>query len=77
MLRDPPPGDWLMFRRTYDGWGYSPLDEITTKNVGSLELAWVWAMTDGSNQPTPLVHDGIMYLTNPGNIIQALDAAHG
>ena len=77
MLRDPPPGDWLMFRRTYDGWGYSPLDEITTKNVGSLELAWVWAMTDGSNQPTPLVHDGIMYLTNPGNIIQALDAATG
>ena len=77
MLRNPPPGDWLMFRRTYDGWGYSPLDEITTQNVGDLELAWVWAMADGSNQPTPLVHDGIMYLTNPGNIIQALDARTG
>ena len=77
MLRNPPPGDWLMFRRTYDGWGYSPLDEITTDNIGDLELAWVWAMADGSNQPTPLVHDGIMYLTNPGNIIQALDAASG
>ena len=77
LLRDPPPGDWLNFRRTYDGWGYSPLDDITAANVGDLELAWVWAMANGTNQPTPLVHDGIMYLTNPGNIIQALDAATG
>ena len=77
LLRDPPPGDWLNFRRTYDGWGYSPLDEITADNVGGLELAWVWAMADGTNQPTPLVRDGIMFLTNPGNIIQALDAATG
>ncbi len=77
MLLDPPPGDWLMFRRTYDGQGHSPLDQITTDNVGDLQLAWVWSMSDGSNQPTPLVHDGIMYLTNPGNIIQALDAGIG
>lgn len=77
MLRDPPSDDWLMFRRTYDGWGYSPLAEITTANVADLELAWVWSMADGTNQPTPLVHDGIMYLTNPGNIIQALDASTG
>ena len=77
MLRNPPPEDWLMFRRTYDGWGYSPLDNINSDNVTDLELAWVWAMADGTNQPTPLVHDGIMYLTNPGNIIQALDAATG
>ncbi|MCE2543428.1 MAG: PQQ-binding-like beta-propeller repeat protein [Acidobacteria bacterium] len=77
LLRDPPAGDWLNFRRTYDGWGYSPLDEITAANVGGLELAWVWAMADGTNQPTPLVHDGVMYLTNPGNIIQAIDAATG
>ena len=77
LLRDPPAGDWLNFRRTYDGWGYSPLDEISAANVGDLELAWVWAMANGTNQPTPLVHDGVMYLTNPGNIIQALDAATG
>ena len=77
MLLDPPPSDWLMFRRTYDGQGHSPLDQITTENVGELQLAWVWSMADGSNQPTPLVHDGIMYLTNPGNIIQALDARTG
>ena len=77
MLRDPDPSDWLMYRRTYDAWGYSPLDQIRRENVADLELAWVWAMADGTNQPTPLVLDGIMFLTNPGNIIQALDAATG
>jgi len=77
MLRDPDPDDWLMYRRTYDGWGYSPLDQITRDNVHQLTLAWVWSMPAGTNQPTPLVHDGVMYLPNPGNVIQALDAASG
>ena len=77
MLRDPDPADWLMFRRTYDGWGYSPLDQITRENVHDLRLAWVWAMGDGTNEPTPLVHDGVMYLPNPGNIVQALNAETG
>ena len=66
-----------MYRRTYDAWGYSPLDQIRRGNVADLELAWVWAMADGTSQPTPLVLDGIMFLANPGNIIQALDAATG
>ena len=77
MLRDPDPDDWLMYRRTYDGWGYSPLDQITRDNVHQLALAWVWSMPAGTNQPTPLVHDGVMYLANPGNVIQALDARTG
>ena len=77
MLRDPDPDDWLIHRRTYDGWGHSPLDQITRENVGALQLAWVWAMGDGRNQPTPLVHDGVLYLANPGNVVQALDAAAG
>ena len=77
MLRDPDPNDWLMYRRTYDGWGYSPLDAIDRGNVGDLQLAWVWAMADGRNQPTPLVYDGVMYLASPGNVVQALDAASG
>ena len=76
-LRDPDPDDWLMYRRTYDGWGYSPLDQITRDNVHQLSLAWVWSMPAGSNQPTPLVYDGVLYLANPGNVIQALDAATG
>ena len=77
MLRDPDPNDWLIYRRTYDGWGYSPLDQIDRANVGDLQLAWVWAMGDGRNQPTPLVYDGVMYLASPGNVVQALDAADG
>ena len=77
MLRDPSPNDWLMFRRTYDGWGYSPLDQIDRDNVGELRLAWVWSMEDGRNQPTPLVHDGVMFLANPNGVVQALDARTG
>lgn len=78
MLRNPPPGDWLMARRNYQGWSYSPLNEITRANVKDLKLAWVWSMYEGAaNQPTPLVHDGIIYLVNPLNILQALDAKSG
>jgi alcohol dehydrogenase (cytochrome c) len=78
MLRNPPPGDWLMMRRNYQAWSHSPLTQITRDNVKNLRLAWVWAMNEGgSNQPTPLVHDGVMYLTNTMNTVQALDAATG
>jgi alcohol dehydrogenase (cytochrome c) len=78
MLRNPDPGDWLMVRRNYQGWSYSPLNEITRSNVKDLKLAWVWAMQEGAaNQPMPLVHNGIMYLVNPMNILQALDAKTG
>ena len=38
MLRDPPAGDWLMWRRTYNGWGYSPLDQINKDNVKNLQV---------------------------------------
>ena len=44
MLRDPAPGDWLMWRRTYNGWGHSPLDQINRENVSDLEVAWTWGM---------------------------------
>ena len=78
MLRTPDPGDWLMFRGNYKGWSYSPLKEITTQNVSDLELAWVWAMAEGgANQSHPLVHNGILFLLNPNNIVQAIDALTG
>jgi alcohol dehydrogenase (cytochrome c) len=78
MLRNPPAGDWLMARRNYQAWSYSPLEEIKKDNVKELRLAWSWAMNDaGSNQPMPLVHNGVMYLGNTGNMMQALDAATG
>jgi alcohol dehydrogenase (cytochrome c) len=78
MLRNPPPGDWLMARRNYQAWSYSPLEDINRTTVKDLRLAWSWAMMEGgAHQPMPLVHDGIMYLVNSGNIVQAIDAASG
>ena len=78
MLRNPAPGDWLNWRRTDDAWGYSPLDQITSENVGQLQLAWSWAMDDtGGQEAAPLVHDGVIYLPNPRGVIQALDGATG
>jgi alcohol dehydrogenase (cytochrome c) len=78
MLKNPPPGDWLIFRRNYHGHSYSPLDQITRDNVHDLKLAWVWAMNDsGANQTTPIVHNGVMYLASPSNIVQALDGKTG
>ncbi len=78
MLRAQPPGDWLMARRNYFGWSYSPLQQITRDNVRDLQLMWVWPMNEGQgNEPSPVVHDGVLYLTNTMNIVQALDARTG
>ena len=75
---NPDPGDWLMVRRNYQAWSYSPLTEITANNVRDLRLAWVWAMNDGgANEPTPIVHNGIIYLANTSNTVQALDGQKG
>ena len=76
-LRRPPPGDWLSWRRTLDGHGFSPLDQVTRENVGRLRVAWALTMQPGNNQPTPLVRDGVMYLVNPNNVVQAIDGATG
>jgi alcohol dehydrogenase (cytochrome c) len=78
MLRNPDPGDWLMIRRNYQAWSYSPLAEINTGNVKQLQLVWEWAMNEGAaNEPTPIVHNGVMFLANTFNIVQALDARTG
>ena len=77
MLEKPDPGDWINWRRTYDGTGYSPLTQINKQNVGQLALAWSWGMPAGQHQPTPLVHDGVMFLPTPGGGAQAVDATNG
>ncbi|HUE63101.1 MAG TPA: PQQ-binding-like beta-propeller repeat protein [Rhizomicrobium sp.] len=78
MLRNPPDGDWLMFRRTYAGWSYSPLNQINTSNVSQLQLKWMWSMPEnGTMEITPMVHNGIIYVWGTGNTIQALDAKTG
>ena len=58
MLQNPSPSDWLMWRRTLNSWGYSPLDQINRGNVGELTLAWSRPMAPGIQEGTPLVHDG-------------------
>jgi alcohol dehydrogenase (cytochrome c) len=77
MLKNPDDGDWLMWRRTYDGWGYSPLDQINKDNVKDLEVAWVWSLNNGATETTPLVHDGVLFIFNYGDKVQALNAATG
>lgn len=77
MLRDPPPADWLMWRRTYDGWGYSPLDQINKDNVKDLRLAWAWSLPNGATENTPLEHDGVLFIQSYGDGVEALNAATG
>jgi alcohol dehydrogenase (cytochrome c) len=77
MLLNPDPADWPNWRRTLDGWGYSPLKQITTQNAHQLQLAWSWTLAPGLSQPTPLVSGGMMFVPSPGGGAQALDAANG
>src|SRR5262249_46296188 len=77
MLQDPNPKDWLMRRGNYGAWGYSALDQIRVENVGHLKLAWAWNMAPGYAEEAPLVHDGVVFLANPHNVVQALDGRTG
>jgi len=78
MLTNPPEGEWLIGRGNYAGWSYSPLKQINGSNVHDLQLQWVWAMNEGgANETSPIVHNGIMFLGNTYNTIQALDAKTG
>jgi PQQ-dependent dehydrogenase (methanol/ethanol family) len=77
MLANPDPADWLMWRRTLDNWGYSPLDQVNRRNVAQLRLVWSRPLNAGDQEGTPLVHDGIMFFPNPNDVTQAYDAATG
>src|SRR5262245_23305283 len=71
MLRSQDPGDWLMARRNYSGWSHSPLTQITRDNARELQLVWVSPMNEGQgNEPSPVVHNGVIYLNNTTNIVQ-------
>src|SRR5687768_16697217 len=72
------PHNYLTYGGDYFSTRYSELTQITPANVKSLNLAWAYqAPVSGSWQPTPLVIDGIMYLTQRPNDVVALDAATG
>ena len=78
MLRNPAPGNWPLLRRDQFASNFSPLNQITADNVKGLQLAWVWPMNEGgTQQPSPLAHNGTIFLNNTGGIIQALDGKTG
>jgi len=77
MLENVAPEDWLLWRRTYDAYGFSPLDEIDRANVADLRVAWSWSLPPGPNESTPLVHDGVLFIHGYGDEVQALDAVTG
>src|ERR1041385_1667519 len=72
------PSNWLTYSGNYSGWRFSPLDQITTQNVRNLQVKWLFqGRTQNKIETTPLVVNGIMYLTRPENDVFALDAETG
>src|SRR4051794_16337528 len=67
-LAKPEDGDWMMVRRTYDGWGYSPLTQITPRNVQRLQPAWVFSTgMNSGHEAAPIVNNGVMFVATPGS----------
>lgn len=77
-LKKPEDGEWLTVRRTYDGWGYSPLEQITTRNVDRLQPVWVFStgVLSGHEAP-PMVNNGVMFVATPSNQVIAIEAKTG
>lgn len=77
-LLTPEPENWLMYRATYDSWGYSRLDQITPRNVNKLVPVWTFSTgVDEGHQAPPIVNNGVMFITTPQNQVLALDARKG
>jgi len=76
MLRDPPAADWLMWRGTYATLAYSPLDQINTRTVRHLGVAWTLALPPSANEAAPLVHDGVLFIES-ANTVEAVNATDG
>jgi PQQ-dependent dehydrogenase (methanol/ethanol family) len=77
ILQNPDPADWLMVSRTYDEHRFSPLNQINKANVQNLRMAWSRGLPSGTQESTPIVYHGVMYLFAPGATIQAVDATNG
>jgi alcohol dehydrogenase (cytochrome c) len=77
MLQDPAPEDWLMWRRTLDSWGYSPLDQVKRENVDQLQMVWSRALATGRQEGTPLAYGGVLYMPQASDVIEAIDAVTG
>ncbi|MDP3740053.1 MAG: PQQ-binding-like beta-propeller repeat protein, partial [Hyphomonadaceae bacterium] len=78
MAADQRPGDWLSHGRTYSEQRFSPLKQITTANVTETGLAWFADLdTNRGMESTPIVVDGVMYVTSAWSVVYALDAKTG
>src|SRR5262245_18979794 len=74
-LLNPEDRNWLMIRRTYNGWGYSPLDKINVSNASRLKLVWsAQTQEPGAHQAPPLINNGVMFISTPNNQVAANDA---
>ena len=71
------PGNWLTYSGNYAGWRYSPLTQITRDNADGLRLQWDHQMRHHQIETTPLVVDGVMYITEPPSDVTALDPETG
>lgn len=71
--------EWRMYSRTYDGWRYSPLKQINTRNVGKMRLRWIRQLktTETLVEAAPIVVNGVLFITEPANNVLALDASSG
>ncbi len=76
-LVDPAPENWLNWRRSQLGQGFSPLDQVTLANVDDLQIAWAQALPAGATMSEPLVRDGVMFMYGWGDEVFAFDAASG
>ena len=77
-LINPEERNWLSYRGNLEGWGFSALDEITTDNIANLEPVWTFSTgVLGGHESPPIVNDGVMFVTTPGNLLYAIDAASG
>lgn len=77
-LTKPTDGDWLMIRRTYNGWGFSPLAQINSGNVSKLKLVWTTLTGEnGAHEAAPLVNGGVMFISTPNGQVMALNAKTG
>ena len=77
MLQEPDGGDWLMWRRTLDSWGYSPLDQVNRENVSQLQMVWTRDLVNGNGEIKPLAYGGMLYVPQARDIIQAIVALTG
>ncbi len=77
-LKNPEAGDWLMIRRTYNGWGYSPLNQINTQNVSKLRPVWGFSTGETrGHESAPIVNNGVMFISTPNNQVIAIEAKTG